>query len=60
MCYHYCFYATDRQPNPSANAISSVPLFCILLKFANHDQSLLLVHVCQLCLSVFLPLYGKL
>ena len=30
MCYHYCFYATDRQPNPSANPISSVPLidFC--------------------------------
>ena len=30
MCYHYCFYATDRQPNPSANSISSVPLiyFC--------------------------------
>ena len=26
MCYHYCFYATDRQPNPSANPISSVPL----------------------------------
>ena len=31
MCYHYCFYATDRQPNPSANPISSVPLIYFVI-----------------------------
>ena len=28
MCYHYCFYATDMQPNPSPNR---VPLFILIL-----------------------------
>ena len=44
------------QRNPSANLICAFNLFCNF-KILNPDQSLLLVHVCQLCLSVCVCLY---